>query len=547
MNKTNICLQKKEGSKGNAVPFDAFEEAMKEDDQNQLNDTPPPLEKDDLMLLQTSGKRKNRYDDDDEDELLFQARTAKSKKKRKIDTSGEKKEKKEKKEKSKTKSSKTTERKDSTKTKPKTTRKNTFGKQTKAQIKRNARFESTGVLEEYSSEKIFNNLPKQNAKATGKDLVYCNEIDKTRFKLEELIRKRKNVYPINNSKESLQMFHDVCDAKGKNAEIARTTPVPNGFAVVFSTEEHLLIPFFIGLCFVFDFSINPADIYYIINAILIYVLERKASDLSSSIISGLLKDQTERMKGIPIHPSQIGFIRQLPKKTSKYDATLGKVRTCESNRIFRDHMFWRKSDGLLDTVLIIYKDMLSILEKGCAYYDAVVAAQSAPTFSSPLSSVPQFQSFQLPMLLTASATTTNTNVIQDSASQRRAGGSHHKGGRPIDQLTPDVVWRLQLECYPGIGTVIAAAVVKKYSSMIDLVHAYDACTTEQEKEELLIGLPCEAKLVEKRLTVKEQDAIKAGKIKKLRTISADISKLLYYFIKGKSTSKRPKGNHKDSI
>lgn len=351
-----------------------------------------------------------------------------------------------------------------------------------------------------------------DTKMTKEELECANAINKTRSKLLEWVKTNKIVYPVNTDRVSCMIFRNICQlplhkqdgassstqsnehVDDKESQSQSQSPSPKGYAFLISQEERSIIPFFTDIPFAHVIPLNPSDYAHVISSTLIYALERKSSDLTAALHNGRYRDQTERMKGLPVPRCQLGFLHEQPKKSFKRNKDVSTLRSCQSSKIFRDGMTWRRSDGILDTVLMLYKDILAILEKGCFYYDTYC-------LKTPKEKDEQF--------------------LIDSIGKRM------HGGRPKDNLTPKKVWEMQLANIPGVGSKRASAVTGVYANIKELVHAYDKCETVDERETLLQGLEC-TEVMDKRSSLKDKQSSRPHKSR--RKINEQISKTIYEFI-----------------
>lgn len=55
----------------------------------------------------------------------------------------------------------------------------------------------------------------------------------------------------------------------------------------------------------------------------------------------------------------------------------------------------------------------------------------------------------------------------------------------LDGTDPKVFWKKYLQCIPGISSTKAEAVSSVYPTLASLLQAYEDCTTEKERIELL--------------------------------------------------------------
>ena len=257
-----------------------------------------------------------------------------------------------------------------------------------------------------------------------------------------------------------------------NAWANNLIPDPNahGFCWIMDNHEHKTIPFFKPSEsktitsyedeeWVHVMEINPADDLAVIHGQLERAWERKSDPDLYSGVKGKdkrLRSQTMRLPGLPIPRSQISILQEAknPYDMTKQDRILdlGTSRSCQCNKTTRDGMNWRRSDGVLDTVLMIYKEAYAICKEGSYFYETFLSGKTSHQ---------------------------EQTLLFQSAARRTFGGS------PKDCMTRNAVLGMCRGVGAGIGEKIAYAISMKYTTPKDLIHAYDACENDDEREILL--------------------------------------------------------------
>lgn len=244
----------------------------------------------------------------------------------------------------------------------------------------------------------------------------------------------------------------------------------HGFCWIMDNHEHKTIPFFKPREsntitsyqdeeWVHVMEINPADDLAVIHGQLVSAWERKSDPDLYAGVKGKdkrYKSQTMRLPGLPIPRSQISILQEAknPFDMTRQDRILdfGTSRSCQCNKTTRDGMNWRRSDGVLDTVLMIYKEAYAICKLGSYFYETYLSGKTSHQ---------------------------EETMLFQSAARRTMGGS------PKDCITRNAVFGMCRGVGTGIGEQIAHAISMEYATPKDLIHAFDACSNDDDREILL--------------------------------------------------------------
>jgi hypothetical protein len=126
------------------------------------------------------------------------------------------------------------------------------------------------------------------------------------------------------------------------------------------------------------------------------------------------------------------------------------LQGCASNCEYREGFRWRYSHGMLFTVFLLLRDLLSLMEKGCYYHPSSVnteALQPHPLYLQPLPTV---------CTLTVTRKGTKRKAKEDVTAEEM-------------RLNSYVTWVRMLQCLPGLSAAMAIRIAIIYVNSADLV------------------------------------------------------------------------------
>jgi hypothetical protein len=258
------------------------------------------------------------------------------------------------------------------------------------------------------------------------------------------------------------------------------------------SAEEQLVPFFLGNGFAFVRSMNPADYAFVVDDQVALLVERKTdTDLAGGIEPGRspadpqapeisrFADQRSRLGRLEdLHRSRVMYLREADrgscgssglklrdKKKKPGSWPPASLEGAMVNAEIRDSMRVRHSDGIAHTVFLLYRYVLSFLEKGCDYITGQRAGGTLPR------EVPRRDAYSL------------------APARMKTETREYVGGAPRNNVNAGNFLEASLRAVPGVGQGMAIALRRHFRSWGGLVrtlsrHGFDAEACRKEIREL---------------------------------------------------------------
>ena len=330
----------------------------------------------------------------------------------------------------------------------------------------------------------------------------------------------------------------------RDESIKKKVNLPKGFCFLIDSKESKVIPFFINwLSFVFITDLPVGDYWWILDVLLLYFIERKEEhDYMGSLHTGHLDEQKSRMCQLPLprhrqailyegggefpttgliplnrnskgntgwRPSvgtpSIGGFFQKPSISRGGRGRGGRgrggrgrggrggmgnygqpykpfetIRKAEANAIHRDGFQWRRSKCLLDTVLLLYTEILSFLEKGCYYNGNATQSKNESLSQQSMDTSPDNGSVNNNNNNSGKKYTKSIGDMSVSKALKLVPADKRKTGVGLLAASLDLI--------EGISHAPAMAIAEKFGSPAALMDKYRELKDQDDRDELLTGI-----------------------------------------------------------
>jgi hypothetical protein len=195
--------------------------------------------------------------------------------------------------------------------------------------------------------------------------------------------------------------------------------------------------------FVSVVSMNPCNAMISYNGQIIALYERKSTDQISSLYCGSLSSQRSRLLITSLQqpqPCQVHFIHEKVNYHMLNNKEKIIVLGCQTNMIQRDAIFWRETESITETAILLLRDM-----KGIADFHV-----------------------------------RKTTPRVRSTKQRLSSSS----GRPQDILTAESLYITQLTCIPRVSRDVADSISNIFPSWKQLIQRYTEVGADKLVSEL---------------------------------------------------------------
>jgi hypothetical protein len=280
-----------------------------------------------------------------------------------------------------------------------------------------------------------------------------------------------------------------------------------------SQEEALLIPFLYGLDFVHVTNLQPGDFVWAADDQPLTVYERKRDDDLSAGIGNRFQDQRMRLTTLDLPRERVTYLQEAIALPTPRNSQSARVKSpydlhgCSSNCVQRDGFRWRRTAGMLDTLLLLLRDGLSLVEQGSYYIPPAWHSKQSKSFDNALTNsndadlnIPmnlcEVVSDQMPTtsFRTLSTIPVSSRQLSIAASETCTSiqpATNHRlpvpyfpplpafpavvGSRPSAYRSVAVVLARMLACVHGVSPEMGAAIQLQYPTLKALFGAYRQC------------------------------------------------------------------------
>jgi ERCC4-type nuclease len=221
----------------------------------------------------------------------------------------------------------------------------------------------------------------------------------------------------------------------KQIPLVTTQQPRKGLHLWIDGREKELVKCLSHLEFVSAVVINPGDAMISYNGHIVALYERKRTDLLDSVYSNHLSSQRSRLLITSLRQPTTCQVHLIHEKVNYHmlnDKEKIIVLSCQTNMIHRDAIFWRETESVLDTAILLLRDM-----KGIADFHGQ-----------------------------ETTLTVRTKRRLPSSS----GGA--MSGRPQDILTAESLYLTQLTCIPRVSHNVAHSISNVFPSWQKLLQRY---------------------------------------------------------------------------